>query len=549
MKKIVATFALLFLSWNTLFAQARDGGRIVVPRGYESVDSMRIGLFDIQRTFDFGIGGTGGPGGRKDTLVNHMADSLEATMEFSWWGGQNSSGTNLKGKRKMVEFFGDLVHLTRAMKQRYYYALPFSLPTWLEGPPPAPSYFWKYNAANFDTSVHFFNNTYDANDISPYTEYPANDSIARTKDSTRRWLGSSSIVVDSVLAYGDDGKPILAYSDDRIADQLLRTDSNYWIPQGPGGKPDAARNFSVSLEFNIDTTQALDTANRNGRDTNDLPLLRLQLLYKQGDQLRYGLTGWPVQPFTPFQDSTANHSRANGGGSYKVLDKIVTLNTYHNLDYCWRKEDRLENGSSARPWRFKQLHLLLQDIPSPMRYLMVANTGDPGNEGWPSASWGSPSDTSRIWSPMRPDSIVGNIFSPDTNKNLIEIRILSTYRAKVRVRGLAYEDTIADKFLYRRRVGTTDSTHSLNPDGSFGGLDEAVDSLFSKDSAAGGPGEFGLNDTDPSIGGPNSTFSHAMMGYMDYMGGKRRCAPHYREQEGNGSTTLSSIEHSLGIYT
>ncbi|MDP4199412.1 MAG: hypothetical protein Q8902_07565 [Bacteroidota bacterium] len=543
----------------TLYAQARDAGQIVVPRGYENVDSFRIGLFDIARTASDCIGG---PGTRRDSLVNLMADSLQATMEFSWWGGLVSKGDTLYGKRKMVEFdgAGPICDLTRGIKQRYYYALPYPLPTWMQGPPPTPSYFWKYNAANFDTDVKWYDNTYDANEISPYTEYPANDSLVKATYHTSRFKTDSSIV-DSVLAYGDDGKPILAYSDDRLAASLLRTDSLSALSR-PDGSLDVAHDFSTTLEFNIDTSN-IDTANLDGRSLDDLPLLRLQVLFKQGDQPAHdtvlALDGWPVQPFTPFRD--AAHANTSGAGWYRVTDVIVTKRLYRALDSCWRKQDWLENGSLTHPgWNFKQLHVLFQDIPQAMKNLMIANktvtdangvhSGPDVDWGGPDVGWGSPSDTTRMWSETQADSIVS--YADHKADNLLEFRIFSTYRAKIRVRGLAFEDTIADKFFYRKRLSAV-STHSLNPiditmgKGEVGGLDDAVDSLFAYIAPdEGGPGEFGLNDTDSPIGGTNSTMSHAMMGYMDYMGAKRRCAPHYREQEGDGASVAHFRRNRLG---
>jgi hypothetical protein len=512
---------------TSIFAQARDAGRLVVPHGYEQYDSLRLSLFDIQFLLANGFA--------NDTAMTVAAcDSLLCTWEYSF-AGPLSRPSKLLGKVKNSMEPNRLTDLTQLIKQRYYYALPFQLPM-----PWSPGYYWHYNNVIINPNALYHNNTYDTNDISPYTEYPAShDSVSKTYH-TSRWVGGHTIV-DSVLAYGNEGQPILAYSDARLADRLLRTDSNTVIPRGPGGKPDAATTFSTTLDFNIDCNDSshIDTTGSNGRNVNDLPLLRLQILYKQGTQ-GDTVVGWPIQPFTPFRDAT--YANITGAGWYKVTDVIVTRKSYLALDSCWKKEDRLENGSSSHSWVFKQLHILLQSIPTSMRNLIYANKSDAGWWG-PNDNWGSATDTARIWSFMLPDSIVN--VNGHTSDNLLELRVLSTYRATVRVRGLAYEDTNADKFLYRKRIGTSDSTHSLNPlsdpvtgKSVFGGLDEATDTLVASQKAAGAPGEFLLNDTDPSTDGDHAGFSFAMFGYAEYMAGKRGIYTHYREQEYNGSIAL-----------
>jgi len=139
---------------------------------------------------------------------------------------------------------------------------------------------------------------------------------------------------------------------------------------------------------------------------------------------------------------------------------------YRKLDNCWKLEDQLQNGSLSHPnFAFKQLHVLLNDIPASLRSLIVANTGSltaPDNSDW--SKWGSANDSTLIRTEMAPDSIVNHDALDTTayKKNLLEIRVLSTFRSTVRVRGLAWEDTVADKYFYRKRI-SGDSTHSLNP--------------------------------------------------------------------------------------
>src|SRR5665213_938093 len=204
----ISTIGIFLFLASAIHAQPRNAGRMVVPRGYENYDSLRVGMFDIGKLAGLG-----------DALANSVADSLQCTMEFAW-EGSSSTMLDLKGKRKGVMQADIMTNLTEAIKQRYYYALPFQITfIWTSG------FFWRYNAANINPAATYYNNSYDANDISPYSEYPANhDTVVKTY-ATSRWLSGGSTIVDSMLAYGDEGQPILAYNDDRIASHLLLTDS------------------------------------------------------------------------------------------------------------------------------------------------------------------------------------------------------------------------------------------------------------------------------------------------------------------------------------
>jgi hypothetical protein len=584
---------------SAIYSQPRNAGRLVVPRGYENYDSVRAGLFSID---DAEIQW------QDSALTNREADSLMCTAEYTYTG-LLSTTNHLFGKRKQVMTADSLSEPTRLFKQSYFYALPFIIPqgnTQNSSPyynqnTQSFSFFWKYNTANFDPiHARYFNNTYDANDISPYSEFDAqHDSVIATYH-TSRWLNGTNSIVDSVLDYGDEGRPILACSSPRIADALLRVEPNgvcpplkpaYWwtgnsdnltnksiiteivdtasypslaayrssvferggydssalpaldtmVFEALGSVADTARDFSTTLDFNIDTSN-IDTSNSNGRSIDSLPLLRFQVLFKMGDTANLPLTGWPLQPFTPFRDST--HSNPAGAGWYKVTDVVITRATYRKLDNCWKYEDQLGNGSASHSWTFKQLHTLFQDVPQSLRNLMVSNSSDISSE-WD--KWAHNTDALADSSAMLPDSITtppNDSILPAVlhiaNPNLLEIRVLSTFRAKVRVRGLALEDTNVDKFLYRLRI-SGDSTHSLNPlpDGAgnsvIGGYDNNIAGLCSRIKAQGGAAEYLEIDVNTALNGNLWYLSFPMFGYMDYMAGKDSMAPHIHEQGGSGA--------------
>ena len=592
-KILFLIIAIVQVLATSLYSQPRDAGRMVLPRGYENYDSARVGLFSIDDLY-LQL--------QDSALTNRLADSLFCTAEYTYTG-LLSTQTDLKGKRKLVMIGDSLSEDTRLFKQSYFYALPFanppgnivqSAPYWAEpNTTTSFNFFWKYNAVNFDPlHARYYNNTYDANDISPYAEFDAQHDSVTASYHTSRWLNGTNTIVDSVLTYGNEGRPILAGNVCRRADQLLRVEPNgvcppqkaaYWwtgnssdptnksivsqivdtasysslsaykawvsanagytppdsmVFEAPGPVADTAKMFSTTLDFNIDTT-SIDTTNANGRTVDQLPLLRLQVLYKMGDTLNAHLLpvdGWPLQPFTPFRDAV--HANAVGAGWYKVIDTMITLAAYRKLDQCWKLEDTKQDGSYSHSWIFKQLHVLFQDVPHPLRNLMVPNTSDARSQ-W--NNWAFNPDATVISQSLWPDSITvapyDSIF-PALNPNLLEIRVLSTYRAKVRVRGLALEDTDVDKFLYRKRI-SGDSTHSLNPlpdpiSGAsvLGGYDAAIAAQCSRVKAAGGPEEYFEIDVNTALQGSLWYLSFPVFGYMDYMAGKYGMAPHIHEQGG-----------------
>jgi hypothetical protein len=465
-----------------------------------------------------------------NTKMNLYGDSIQATFEAQF-GGINDTSL-IAGKRKgvfswMTSNPNPFSQMAWQFKSRTFYPQP----TGAENFYFAKGNFWRYNDVNFNPAAKWYNNTYDANDISPYCEYPAKPAYVIDTFRTRNYNNTG----DTLVHYGDKGRVILGYSDNRIAqDNLLRVDTILFFQ---GSTPQAAKTFSATLDFNIDES-SIDTALATGRQDSLLPLMIFQVLFKRG-QTSSRDTGQAILPFVPFAD--ASHSGTLYPGWYKVEEVVVTKHVYDSLirdnDYSWRAEDTLQNGSVSHSWRFMQLHTLLS-LPSVAQ--VVANTGSTDSI-W--ALWGQGSGYGPLTQFSDPDTLVHLDQNIDTlgiaTIPLLEIRVLSTYRATVRVRGLDYHDTIVDKFLYRKRIaGTTDSTHSCNPNGAIGGYDDSVSAMVQAHSPHDNvTQEFMFNDTQPEEAGAAGPLSTPMVAYLDFMGSKRNLYGHWREQD-DGSNAL-----------
>jgi hypothetical protein len=519
-------------------AQPRDAGRLVVPEGYEQYDSIRFapGGVEFLRQGMTWIkhGDYFHPSKELIELTNRMLDTLMGTFEFGFgdqYGNDLLGSNTISSKRKGVAsrmdgFYSEGFSLTRIAgqnKARTFYPSP--------NPRGEDFYFahantWRYNDINFNPQASWHDNAYDTNDISPYCEYPQNDSFVRMSFHSSRYGTRSG---DDSLVYADDeGRVILGCSDNRAADELLRVNPNTTFPfQDSLGHIhiDTAKTFSLNLDFNIDES-SIDTVGVGNRRREQLPLLILQALFKEGADSTQSFPGWPVSPFLPFRD--AEHP--NNPGWYKVLEVVVTKRVYDSLiaagEYSWKSEDTLQNGLPAHSWRFVQLHRILTDVPESMRALMKVNRGDADF-----AEWGQGSGLSAITTLQTPDSAIAD--AQLREKPLLELRILSTYRATVRIRGLDFHDTTLDKYLYRKRIpGSLTSTHSCNPDGSIGGYDDSVNAhLAAQFDHAPFTSEFLFNDTYYYEAGASSALSVPMLAYLDYLGAKHNVHAHWREQD------------------
>ncbi len=502
-------------------AQSRSAGGLVVPAGYENYDSVRYMLIDMESPSN----PLGNPGSGR-VYVDSLADELGVTFEGEWGGAYYN--TPLSGKRKgimasdteMFPFTDFIIHL----KQRVYYALPFDLPYRSISTDPNDrggnnGYFWHYNdASGMNPNAKIFNNTYDANDVSPYCEYPKDDALVQQTFHTLRYGA------DRVVSNGDEGRVILGMSDDRQTQNMMMAMIARDLPT-PGHAADTANMFSINLELNIDSLSGIDTVLSNHRDSLDLPIVRIQVLFKQGIQGAFA--GWTTLPMVPFQD--AAHPRDSTW--YRVVDQVISRRMYDTLAYDWRSQDKLQNGSVSHSWRFKQYHILLTGLASQMRSMIAQDTG-----ANPYLLWGhGAADTTTITAPIHQDSLaeVNNLVN--INNSYLEIRVLSTYRATVRVRGITFQDTIADRYFYRKPAG--DSSYSCNENGTPGGFDSLVnlklkalsDSLGSRK-----PREILVNDTDPWERGNQGGLTIPTMGYLDYLASRYGIYVHYREQDDHG---------------
>ena len=423
------------------------------PKAGESHDSVRFGLFGI-------VDGS-------HPQIDSASDSIAANVEMRY-GGLDPAQPWTGIRRGMVAngYFPsvptiNLAHLGEVLQQRIYYASPERIPLVF-----GDGYWWRYNDVNIPTAhATWHNNTYDANDISSYAEFPRNDTIVNTPFHTRRFVVGGTIV-DSVVRYGNEGRVVLGYSDNRLANQLLRTAQTYDFCGDTGTNTPKA--FSATLDFNLDEN-VIDTSNAYS-SKSDVPLIRLQILFKQS--LLVGSINKHVLPFVPFE--TGSTMSDPNYGWYALVDTIITKRIYDSLPPSWRTEDVL-NGNSSTPshqWTFRQLHVMLKNLPAAALTLV----GSSSNEAI-RGDYGGGTNSPAILNSQHPDSLVGVIDSDLVTKteNLLEIRVLSTYRDTVRVRSLEWQDTTVDKFLYRRRIaGVADSTHSCNPNGSIGGYDSLL---------------------------------------------------------------------------
>jgi|GEM_PF-2520319 len=499
-------------------AQKASEGKAVVSHGFEHSDSVRFGLL---RPFDVAQwnGSTG------VALVNAQIDTMGCSAEEDFDLSIPLTYSTLYGHRKVLcapgtltgAFGPDLRAFGQTVRQRMY--LP-----WIKFPY-SFNWRWRYNDLLID-SIHarLHNNTYDSNDVSPYAEYPANPGFVTGTFKTRRY----NYTIDSTVYYGNEGRVVLGYSDERDAKVMLTVPLGFPFPSVPGHF-DTAKAFSVNLEFAVDTAKIDMTDDPNPSDTNDAPLVRLQVLFKD--------SGQSVLPFVPFKTA----SDTTQPGWFRCLDTVITRAVYRSLPDDWRADDSTFSASSgyrAHSWRFKQLHAIIK-LSRRMDSIRRANA-DSVSANIPSNSydynaWGSPSDP--LGNPMfglvHEDSLVyaEHIFGSDTSLEkakgyLLELRVLSTYRATVRIRDLTWQDTMADRYLNRRRFG--DSTHSVEQNGTYGGNDKLMDStLKSWSNELGGnvPREIMYNDNGlPPTGFPG-------IGYEDYLGSKYNIFVHMRPQD------------------
>jgi hypothetical protein len=513
----IIIFSSFMLQSSALRAQ------LVVPKGWENMDSVRFGLFGIE---EYG-----------NTAINRQADSLADSVgcNLSESFGDIGWNDNVYGHRKGFlarniggadTTFIDVVHLASVFQQRIYYADSVAMPLFGDW-----GYYWRYNDLRFNRYARLYNNTYDSNDISIYAEYPRKDSIASLSYLTHQF-DSTGYTSGSTVTVGNQGRVILGYSNNCLADQLLRTSNNYYFPQKT--TRDTAKTFSATVEFNIDTSSIDTLGSSLGHD--NVPLLRFQILYKQGetrDTLGHIIdTGWAVLPFVPFRDSSHRYN----AGWYRIIDTTITYAVYKTLPDDWRKEDVLASGSLAHPlWHFKQLHVILKDMPQSMKNLMRLTSDDSAR-----IAYGISLPTSGDTSFQNPDFIVaGNPGDTDgtTKSNyLLESRVLSTYRATVRVRSMTWQDTVVDNILWRKLDTLTHLSYSCNPKtGLPGGYDSlfniGIQKIYDSCHAYGTQlREFEFNDVKL----PFSNLSISAIGYADYMLSKKGMGTHIREQDRAG---------------
>src|ERR1035437_6238415 len=154
MKRYYLLLVVLLIA-SRAFGQSRSAGQMVVPYGYERYDSLRFGLFDAH---DWGP---------------YLSDTLGCKYDYSW--GQVLLDTPLYQKKGIVaNDYSRPFHYKSAMffKQRIFSGLPFD-----------GGYYWRHMDSGF--CVH--NNTYDANDISPFAEFPKSPSLVTQSFQTTRF--------------------------------------------------------------------------------------------------------------------------------------------------------------------------------------------------------------------------------------------------------------------------------------------------------------------------------------------------------------------------
>jgi hypothetical protein len=529
----------LALSPVSTTAQSRTAGQMVVAPGWENRDSIRFAIF---APFSYGPFNT-------EPILNREMDTLMANS-IGYFGpidlGYSPIGDRAHGD--ICSLSGTVLDNLPAVKQRIFYAESqpdISLNGWIIND---NGNFFRY----IDNTGQFHNNEYDANDISPYMEFP------QSSDSVKQTFTSSRYGSPQTLCFGLEGKTVLGYNDARMAtnnpsvsipSNLLATYASYpfgsrwrrdsvwgydhvhldsaWIPDTVV-LSDTARNFAAILEFNIDTSTILMDSSR-GLPKDSLPLVRLQITFKNGNDS----TSVSVLPYVPFKTPT----NPTAAGWYLALDTTITLAIYRTMKDTsnaidWRSPDVLNGNSRALShsggWRFKQLHVLLKP-DTDMKGIMAASiTND--TKGTYGESSGSPAFSRRV----NQDEIVNcdTTISGLPNLPLIEMEVLSTFRAPLRVRSLCWQDTMADKYFYRKRINS-DSTHSLSLNGTPGGYDDSIMHalhLIDLTVPAGVSREFLVTDY-----GPQSYLSASVMGLWDYLCGKyKRFSVHLHEQDGGG---------------
>jgi len=439
-KLLKAFVAYCLITFNVSLSYSQ----IVVPRGWESKDSIRFGMWGWNNL---------------TSTATPFTDSMGVNFQMGW--GSDDPSTTPGGRRVGVSSlnYGNtpqttgLTNVGALIKERIFYPSPDPL---------GIASVWRYNAIVADTAAHgaWNNNMYDANDISPYVEYPQNPSIVTESFSTLRF-DTSNTGIPKTVRYGDEGRVILGYSDKRNANDLFTLMGDQLF----SSFSDTAKATNAILEFNINRdTIDMDSASLG---IGSVPLLRVQILFKAGTP-----TNQAVLPFVPFKTASQTGNR----GWWKIIDTIVTRDIYDSLTDSYRTQDSV-NGNTARSWKFKQLHLTL--TPPPLMQMdslfHLEKAGGNGRYYNLRTTYGGNTDNHPIVTTIQhPDSLVNQDTDLGTkNVPLLEIRILSTFRSTVRIRSLCYHDDIADKFLYRKRY-SADSTHSLNANGSFGGLDDSI---------------------------------------------------------------------------
>lgn len=520
MKKLLFAIVIL-LGMTSANAQDRTSGQAVVPRGYESEDSIRFHVFNMQTMHDENYATNPG-------YMDSVADDIFVTFEGAW--GDLPASKPLVGKRKgiMARNAGERIglgELTKKVKQRVYYASPEQL-NYHTG----RGLFWRYNDLNIPGSgATWHYNKYDANDISPYAEYPANTSIVAQTFLTRRFnLGEDT--TSQTARYGDEGRVILGWSDNRNAVELSQVMRDFFpYTDGVDTADRTPRHFSTHLEFNIDTG-SIDESYKGTTTPENLPLLRVQIIYKKGNlQDGEDTEGWPATPLVPFKSS----AHPDNPGWWLVSDQIVTKAMYDTLPDSWRTEDVLESGSPARSWNFKQLYLRFEDVDATLRNL-ITNDSLPGA----AVKWGGgAADGSILDTYVHPDELAEQS-TEDKSNYILEIRVLSTYRAKVRVRSLAYQDIASDRYFLRIKSGDSSLSCNVPAPGVFslqaGGNDDSVKAIVAQLASmldTNAPREILINDTQDWENGVHRVTVPQMIGYVDYLAGKRNIHVHYREQD------------------
>ncbi|MBS1904879.1 MAG: T9SS type A sorting domain-containing protein [Bacteroidetes bacterium] len=495
-----------------------SSAQIVVPKGWENKHAIRFAMFlagsEVWQSSD-------------TAQLHRQLDSLGVNWDGEWStlvanpGYSNSIvGSTTAGVDPIAPAPWDVARF----KQLPYYALPYRIPDrFLNG------LMWRYNDANgINPDARSFNNTYDSNDISPFSLYPAKHAYVIDTFHTYRYGG-----VDQRVNYGDEGRVILGMSDIRNANgQFIESSNRYFYPisggyrrvLGPYHYPDTntffdyARGFSVTAVFNV--ANEIDTALANGRPTDSLPLVRLQVLFKHGVVPLSFPTGQSVLPMVPYRTA----AQPSNPGWYALIDTVITKSIYNSLDDDWRVQDTLANGTAARSWKFKQLHLILKNLPSDLLSLAdgVRLNNDNNFQKFGDGSGNAYSTY------IHPDSLVDDPLDTALQRlPILEIRLLSTYRDSVRVRSLAFEDTTADKFYYRKMIG--DTSHSREPNGAVGGFDDVLDSTMSQIAAAVSPRLwecFGFDTWQPF-----HAYSQPAFALIDFIGSKYHLYSHIHEQD------------------